>query len=331
MELKSVLIVKIIVLSVIISGSLCQKPVYKCALSGTTCTFSDVFLTSTHYEWQPTSDDPNIVREVKFFESKIIVVAKGICEAFPFLKLLELGGLGIEEVQEDAFHACNGLTELGLTNNQIKNFYPSTFLYTKNLETLYLYRNEIEKLEDYNLFSNLPELDLIELSNNNLREFSSELIRNNKKLTALYLNINELSDIEAETIVDFLPNLKWFWLENNEFACIRVVQIQDLLRSKCISYGTSTNRKVRYCPQQTVFGGLKCNSDISWIASEEKGNHNLEMMEKKLSKIETTSLKVDDLKQEMKEENLKMDQRFVKLEEKIEQLVTVISQLKTLD
>lgn len=64
------------------SSSLQQNPVYKCEMEETTCMFKNVVLNSTHYEWQPASDNPNVVTKVRFIESTIPVVTKGICEIF---------------------------------------------------------------------------------------------------------------------------------------------------------------------------------------------------------------------------------------------------------
>lgn len=345
MELKSVCLVIIILISVIRNGRTSvtpkEKPIYKCEQDGTSCTFYDVQLNLTHYEWQPTAYKPEIVTAIWFAGCVIPVATKDICETFPSLRVLHSGGLQLEEVKEDAFHACHELTYLTLGSNQIKKIPQNTFLYTKNLQTLELQDNQIMTLEHNNVFSNVPNLDWIGLGINNLTEFSPELIRNNKNLRYLHLYSNDLSDIDAEQIVDFLPNLKYFYLDDNEISCTRLVQIHNMLKSKGIDIGPSYYAfKLRYYPQETVVGNYTCNPDISWMAStyrkqnsiflqrfnsiKEKTSNQCESgnkyIEEQISDL-TNQLRASDKK--MMEELSKVNRRFDELEENIQQLIKI--------
>lgn len=289
-----------------------DKPVYRCTISGLTCTFSKVILNETHYEWIPTSDDSDVVRIVEFSESTMTVVTKGICEEFKFLRELRMANQSVEELKEDAFHACTGLQLFYFHNNKIKKIYPNTFLYTPNIEDLYLYGNQIQELEDYQVFSNIPNLTRLHFGRNNLTKFSPELIRYNKKVERIYLYSNELSELEIDVILDFLPNLKTISLDDNEFSCTRLVHIFKLLESKGIEFVLPAKNKVRYYPQQLIFDTLKCNPDISWMASNYRKENS----------------KLDQRLQEIYESNLKikheMDQRLRKLDEKLIEIMTIV-------
>lgn len=222
------------------SSSGVNKPVYKCELSMNTCTFTNVVLNSTHYEWQPASNSPSMVLFVEFTGSKIPVVTKNLCEAFPNLWSLKMGNLEVEEVKEDALHSCSGLNWLELMENQIEQIYPNTFVYNGNtLRQLFLDSNRIQTL-DHHLLSNLTVLEDVGFARNNLKTFSPELIRHNKKLRTLGLMGNGLSDIDAEQIVKFLPDLKQFTLVDNEIPYTRAVEIYRFLDSKGIYYGQGT-------------------------------------------------------------------------------------------
>lgn len=259
----------IIVLSCICfseSSTIREKPVYKCALDGSTCTFDNIFLNTTHYEWQPASDNPNAVWYIQFRRSSIPVITKELCEFFPNLRYLYLEKLNIEEVKQDAFDACLELNFLALTNNKIKSFHPYTFKNVQKLFELEIDNNHISKLPN-GLFSNASSLAYLLIEENNLTEFSPEIVRNAENLDGLYLRSNDLSDIDVEKIVADLPGLKKFYLDDNEISCTRTVEIYNKFRSQNILFGPGYNLKTRYYPQTLLFGGLKCNPDISWMAS----------------------------------------------------------------
>lgn len=306
-----------------------DKPVYRCTISGLTCTFSKVILNETHYEWIPTSDDSDVVRTVEFSDSTMTVVTKGICEEFKFLRELKITGQNVEEIKEDAFHACYGLTILRLYINKIKKIHANTFLYTKNLEQLELYENQIKKLGDYQIFSNLQNLTHLHFGRNNLTEFSPELIRYNKNLLHIYVYSNDLSELEVETILDFVPNLQRLSLDDNEISCTRLVQIFELLESKDIEFHLTANYKVRYYPREIILGSLKCNPDISWMASNyRKENSKLDQRLKVISAMNQELLEVHESNLEMKNElssvNLKFDKRLRQLDEKLIEIMTIV-------
>lgn len=322
-----------------------DRPVYKCELAGNNCTFSNVFLNSTHYEWQPMFE----VFYVKFTGSNISVVTKEICETFPNLLHIHMENLGIEEIKEDAFHACTELTELHLHSNRIKELHPNTFLYNTKLKKLLLYGNQIEKLDKYDLFVSLRDLEHLSVGMNNLTEFSPELVKNNKALNYLMLYSNDMSDLDAEQILDYLPNLSKFEIDDNELSCTRVVQIYKLFQSKEIVFNTTRNYKVRYYPQKKVFGDLTCNPDAPWMASDygkEKSKFDQkinaieikvsdvhEKMDKQLTKVEQNVLVVIDQKvKELDEKVTKVDQeiqeRLTEMDEKLEKIIALVSEPK---
>lgn len=273
-----------------------EIPVFKCERVGDVCTFTNVNLNSTHFLWEPTADNPMLVDTVKFTynSSKIPIITKGLCETFPALNNLQLTSLEVEEITEDAFHACSMLTVLSLESNQIKRIEPITFLHLRNLKELFLHDNRIMELNDNDLFASMQNIENLWLDRNNLTEFSPELLRSNNKLEELRLYSNELSDLEAEQLLEFLPNLKIFYWDDNEVSCTRVVEINRMLISKGIGFNESVNAKVRFYPQNRIFGYLICNPDISWMASNYR-KENSKIIQR-IKKIDERMLKVDDIK-----------------------------------
>lgn len=333
MGMKDILKVTFALLGFFTSLSSSQKPVYYC-LGETTCQFVGVVLNTTHYEWQPAADYPNTVLHVSFGSSIIPIFTKGICELFPILEQLYLQDLEIVEVKEDAFHACSALTHLFLHRNRVKRLYPNTFLYTRNLILIFLEQNEIEHLEGDHLFANMPKLALLSLYDNNLTNFSPDLIRNCESLGSLYLQSNDLSDLDVVQIVENLPSLEGIQLDDNEISCVRLVEILSFFEAKGISGGiTKEGSKTRYYPQQSVFGGYKCNPDISWMASEHRKDNT--KADQRLHEIEKNSMrnfeeitKLLTNNQEMHKKMNEIDQRLDQMDDKLEILVKLMSTLK---
>lgn len=300
----------VLILFSFINSSLQEKPVFNCELSGTTCTFNNVILNTTHYEWLPASDNPTIVTEVKFIDSEIPIFVSGLCDLFPNLRRLDLTRLNVENIKEDAFHACLELEFLVLSSNNIEQFHPNTFSYNKKLATLRLAYNRITELHD-DLFLNLENLIALEMEVNNLTEFSAKLLRNNRNLVALLLQTNDLSDIDAETIVKDHPKLEAFTVTDNEIHCTRYVQITNMLRSKGIQVPGGYRLKERYYPTVEVFENYQiCIPDIAWMAAnyrkqtlnfnqrldelQVKIDLNFKKMEQKMDSYSSQLTKVDD-------------------------------------
>ncbi|XP_063697914.1 protein artichoke-like [Culicoides brevitarsis] len=266
-------------------------PVYKCETSGTVCTFTDVTLTDDSYKWKPTADNPAVIAHVNFSSSVIPVITSDICKTFPNMNILELNNLEITEVAEDAFHNCALLNVLNFESNHIKKFHPNTFMFLKNLRVLNIEQNQLSELNDYKIFSEMPNLSELYVDSNNLMEFSPELVRYNPQLTTLNIYSNDLSDLDVEKLVEFLPNLEFLYWEDNEVSCSRAVKANNFLQSKGITSIGNVDEKVRFYPTEKVFDTFKCNPDISWMASNYRKQNSelkLQISNPPIYKCETT-------------------------------------------
>lgn len=181
----------------------------------------------------------------------------------------------------------------------------------------------------YELFASMQNIENLWLDRNNLTEFSPELLRSNNKLEELRLYSNELSDLEAEQLLEFLPNLKIFYWDDNEVSCTRVVEINRMLISKGIEFNESVNAKVRFYPQNRIFGYLTCNPDISWMASNYRKENS--KISQRMKKIDGRMLKVDDINEKLS----KVDQRMNRMDESLskvnQQLNTMEQKLSKID
>lgn len=313
-----------LLLLTIFHQNLCQKPTHECKRIGFSCTFSQVILNKTHYEWTPVTDDVNAVTRIDFYESRIPVFSKDLCETFPNLEELYVFLLSIEEIKEDAFESCKELQGLHIFKNNIKTFHPDTFKYATKLETIQLYRNLIESLNDHtNLFSTLTNLEYLDLGENNLTEFSPELVKNNKKLVTLHLYSNELADVDVEQILEYLPNLKFHHLHDNEISCVRIVEIGQLLKARDVEYVGLNYRKVRYYPQETVFTDVKCNPDVSWMAS----SFRKEVKSQKMAENHKLIMKIEEFEKNMaifKDNQEEFHLKLRNIEEKLQKIIDFI-------
>lgn len=338
METKNILKVTFTLLGVL-SLSTSEKPIHQCVHFGAeNCQFYNIVLNSTHYEWQPTAEFPDNVIYSSFGTSIIPIFTKGVCELFPLLQQLFIRDTQVVEVKEDAFDACLELTHLYLSGNRIKRLHPDTFQHTKSMRVIHLEDNQIECLDHDELFANsMPDLITLHLNNNNLTEFSPELVKNCHGLRYLDLYSNDLSDIDVVRIVEYRPNLKRLWLDDNEISCVRMVEILSFLEAKGIESEMTESNKTRYYPQQGVFGGFKCNPDVSWMASAYR-KENLKF-DHRLDEIEKSSLRnFEEVKdvfatmmandQESNKKINEIDQRLDEIDEKLEILVKLMSTLK---
>lgn len=125
-------------------------------------------------------------------------------ENLPNLTELDISGNQLTEMPKGIF-TMDSLETLRCSNNNISG---SLKWENSNIERLFLYKNQIEKVE----LKNNPELWHINLDRNNLKSFSIDQIT----LNALrYLSIDgnsKLADISIEYILKNAPNLQSFTL-----------------------------------------------------------------------------------------------------------------------
>lgn len=266
--------------------SFTNKNQYHCVTKGTVCTFSNVILTPTDYEWEPTADDPSKISKLIFLNCTIPVLTKSICETFPMLEALYMEKLGVKIVNENAFHNCSKLVNLHLNENEIAKLHPSTFLYSRNLERLVLVGNRISQIDNH--FNMLPNLTYLTLGNNSLSFFSPEFVKYNKKLANLNLYTNDLTDLAVEKLVEYLPSLVVCNINYNEFLCERVFNIYKMFSRMGIRYNFDKSDyhyyKVRYHPQLTINENQMCNADLEWLAVKHRSTRKIFMEIKKKQK-----------------------------------------------
>lgn len=249
-----------------------KGPIYECKESGHVCTFENIILSETNYEWQPYTKNRDNIDNVHFVNCTIPVLTGNICKYFSSLREINIRGQYVREIKHNAFYDCQVLARVHLEDNQIEKIEKYTFS-TSNIFRIHLDGNRIRVL-DCSL-ANLANLTELSVRNNNLTEFSPELIRNNHNLEILRLSSNELPDIHVEQIIQVRPTLRELNFDDNEISCVRTVEIINILKRKGIQTGDKFKQKSRYYQQRKVSDGYTCNGDIEWMASNHRKDNDV--------------------------------------------------------
>ena len=133
-----------------------------------------------------------------------------IFTGFHSLKKLFLCSMGIEAVEENAFHDLSNLRYLRLGNNNIVNFPRNLFKPLKNLKKIALDQNKLQAVPN---FSGLPkDMSDVDLGYNNIKDIStlSEMgIRTIAPLTLWQNNITTLPKHVFQKVSAFTINLSF--------------------------------------------------------------------------------------------------------------------------
>lgn len=158
-------------------------------------------------------------------------------EIFPNVDRIEISNTKLEKISDESFSGFD-LQILKLSKNKIRKIEKNSFNELKNVEKIFLDRNQIDELDDEifssnnllkilklennnlkkiseNLFQNLPELKEIFLQDNKIQKVTTEIFKNNQNLEILDLSNNKLKFIEME-ILESLKSLKVFDFSGNE-------------------------------------------------------------------------------------------------------------------
>lgn len=287
--------------------------IFSCTLSGNTCTFNNVVLNEIQYEWKPTSTGySSAVLKLIFKNCNIPVVTRGICETFPFINALDMSGIGVKQVREDAFFGCKHLEHLDLRMNSIETLAKQTFTYNTEMKRLILYDNKFTSFGD-GTFARMVKLEQLGVGINNLTSFPPDLIEYNKNLKNLQMDSNDMLDVEAERIVELLPRLEKFELDDNEISCSRMSQIIEFFKKKGLNFGIGHQRKTRYYATDKIFAGQRCVPEVSSMAANYRKDYS--KVDQKLHMIETKQTSSGFVQQMVLEKLEKIEKILLKMQE----------------
>lgn len=224
-------------------------PVHDCLFfAKDQCRLSNVKLIRTQPHFQPAINQPSInqsslpsdIKMVMVQMSVIPIWTEDVCKYFTALDNITAANNQVEEIESNAFNNCTKLTSIDFAFNHIKRLHLNTFWPLKNLNTLYLY-------------------------NNNLTEFAPELVKGLTKLENLGLMSNYIKDIDEVGLGMELPSLKNIWLNDNDFRCDRAMKIAYNLEEDGTTFTTyiASLRKRSYRTRKV--SDIICLSEVQWL------------------------------------------------------------------
>ncbi|KAI1696031.1 leucine rich repeat domain-containing protein [Ditylenchus destructor] len=128
------------------------------------------------------------------------------------LQSLSLSRNQISEIDENVFEPLKNLTYLKVAHNRLKTLPSLRFL--PELETLYAYDNQIEKV---NSFMGLLKLKEVRLDSNKISELPPYMFTANPLLKEIYLSYNKISKVD-DTVFGLLPNVTKLSLKYNQLS-----------------------------------------------------------------------------------------------------------------
>lgn len=135
-------------------------------------------------------------------------LTSNVCNAFPNLLKIKAIGIGLKEVEADAFKNCSKLTALYLSDNEISSLASSIFETNHQLERIEMHNNSI-KTFDTSILNHTPKIQLIFLSDNGMEEFLlNEVSTELPELWKIELQNNKLKSLDLSQIEKKFPNIR---------------------------------------------------------------------------------------------------------------------------
>lgn len=135
-------------------------------------------------------------------------LSANICDGFRNLHRINAAGIGLTEIEPNAFKNCLKLKAIYLNDNQISSLDNSIFDANHELEVIRLNNNKL-KAFDTIIVNRLPKLRHLVLSDNQLEEFSiSDTSIQLVNLHKIELHRNGIHVLDANEIRNKFPNLQ---------------------------------------------------------------------------------------------------------------------------
>lgn len=259
---------------------------YQCEISddGKQCTISGLKLSKDDYEIEPVASNLRAIEKFELKTSTVPILTSRICNAMPNLKFFVTDSVPFEEIEENAFHQCKGLTQIVMVFANFLIIPKNSFKGLRELKILSIIGGNFPVF-DVDL-TDLKDLNKLVLSSLNITEFSPEILREQRNLKELYLYSNSLYDLSVEELHVFTPKLKEIHLLDNNFKCSRLKEIITILEQKNIELRSfhvpEYLRKREYTPEK--IHGVHCLSEYQWM-QEFIYFHALKFTQKELSSM----------------------------------------------
>lgn len=208
-----------------------QSEIKFCPLGGCTDEDKQIFRDSLNKNL-PLCDAINCRDEITKFVRDFLgkrTLMSDFCDTYgDRVYSIDASSLGIESIDIDAFWECKNLVTLSLSKNNIERLYGSTFFNNEKLQILSLGANKISFLPDY-VFYGLNRLHTLWVSGNPLKDINPILHSEITQLKELGVANVGLEDLSVNKLKEALPNLNNIYIRNNGFTCNRLQSLTDEL------------------------------------------------------------------------------------------------------
>ncbi|XP_055618814.1 chaoptin [Toxorhynchites rutilus septentrionalis] len=134
----------------------------------------------------------------------------------------------MQQIPHESFRQLTSLEALDLSNNKLKSLADNSLHFMKNLVSLELHDNQIEKLQKGILQADIhTKLALVSFRYNNLKQIPSHSFVDLGELNTLYLDDNRIETIEKRAFMN-LDHLKLLNLRGNKLHKIAAEAFQNL-------------------------------------------------------------------------------------------------------
>ena len=171
---------------------------------------------------------------LRFSNNKFNLIPQGIYQ-LSNLKLLDMSGNNINEIDGNLIKGLSSLVELDLSKNKIR-YIPNNIQFLTFLEVLKISNNQLLELpEELGVLTRLKKLFLNE---NSLQFLPRNLFSKMVGLEEIYLYKNQLEDIcdSSSSIFDNMKHLKFLDIHSNHLTIFNIFTEMPILDSLLLSY-----------------------------------------------------------------------------------------------
>ena len=171
---------------------------------------------------------------LRFSNNKFNLIPQGIYQ-LSNLKLLDMSGNNINEIDGNLIKGLSSLVELDLSKNKIR-YIPNNIQFLTFLEVLRVSNNQLLELpEELGVLTRLKKLFLNE---NSLQFLPRNLFSKMVGLEEIYLYKNQLEDIcdSSSSIFDNMKHLKFLDIHSNHLTIFNIFTEMPILDSLLLSY-----------------------------------------------------------------------------------------------
>ncbi|CAH0554668.1 unnamed protein product [Brassicogethes aeneus] len=195
----------------------------------------DAWVHKTHYSRGEAFQDKDFYtldsyKEIDVTKANVTVLCENMIKSFSILESLSLIGIGLESIENNAFHRMPKLKVLSLSVNNMDKVRKGAFDNLPSLKTLYLSKNKIDYVEE-DAFSNYKELEAVHLDRNQIASINGNSFRGCPKLRKIDFSFNLIHKILDTSFEDLRPlhnNLLNIKLTNNRMSYFSAASLGDL-------------------------------------------------------------------------------------------------------